>query len=377
MLEKDFLTLQGLRAAPSQVCGAFRLVPLIRENVCDDVRIYSDKYEDAWSRVKVDSKFSYWSFIPHGMLLSWGEDVASPATLGAQMRKATPEKTTTKWGTVQTFHKMAKSVGTNALRFLPLHLSMEYFLGLCFGGPKIRWPEYSSYVKRYGLGFRIEFVADGRSLYKFDEALRQFEIHEGQVGVLIYTAEELASAFVVPTPGDYRRMHDSLIMDFYGQLIYQYAILFSAQKLNAVINVDSAKSVNDLRSALMAARAEWAEFSTKCMAEHLVGREIQVQPVFEPPGLRLQRFMTELDLNRTNTIGERLLREDGEVLYLKTYRLDADQAKRAWWLQNLAANDWHLQQTATALRMTLRDLVCGLEASGFAYLLSDPQQLKK
>lgn len=376
MLEKDLLSLKGLRAAPSQICGAFRLVPLIRESVCDDVRIHLDKYKDEFSEVRVDSKFSYWSFIPHGMLLEWGEE-SNLASLGAQLKKAGPERTKCSWGSIQTFHKMAKTVGKNALRFLPLHLSMEYFLGLCFGGPKIRWPEYSAYVKRYGLGFRIEFTQSGRSLFRFDEALRQFEIHEGQVGVLVYTAEELASAFVVPTPGDYRRMHESLLMDFYGYLIYQYAILFSAQKLNTVIDASKARSIDDLRAALLAARADWAEFSTKGMAEHLIEREIEVQTVFEPPGLKLQRFMTELDLNRTNTIGERLLRENGEVLYLKTYRLDADQAKRAWLLKNLAKNEWNLQRTAATLRVTMRAFVSDLEESGFAYLLADPEQLKK
>jgi hypothetical protein len=51
--------------------------------------------------------------------------------------------------------------------------------------------------------------------------LRVFEIHEGQCGVLVFVADHLASAFVVPHPEDYRLLHRTLIEDFYGELIFQ------------------------------------------------------------------------------------------------------------------------------------------------------------
>lgn len=31
---------------------------------------------------------------------------------------------------------------------------------------------------------------------------------------------------MVPTPEDYRLLHKSLLEDFYGELIYQYALLY-------------------------------------------------------------------------------------------------------------------------------------------------------
>jgi hypothetical protein len=53
-----------------------------------------------------------------------------------------------------------------------------------------------------------------------------FEICDRQVGVLLFVAESLASAFVVPTPEDYRQLHTSLLEDFYGELLYQYSLLY-------------------------------------------------------------------------------------------------------------------------------------------------------
>ena len=56
-----------------------------------------------------------------------------------------------------------------------------------------------------------------------EDALRVFEIHPGQCGVLVYAADALAAAFVVPHPDDYRALHPTLIQDLYGELIYHYA----------------------------------------------------------------------------------------------------------------------------------------------------------
>ena len=123
-------------------------------------------------------------------------------------------------------HHMRKRESKNQLRFLPLHLAMEGFLSMFFSGPDIAWSEYSKYAISHGLGCRYETAVEGRFISRLEDALRVFEIHPKQVGVLIFVAEALASAFVVPTPEDYRLLHASLLEDFYGELIFLYGLLY-------------------------------------------------------------------------------------------------------------------------------------------------------
>ncbi|MEH2056818.1 MAG: hypothetical protein V7K97_11825 [Nostoc sp.] len=42
----------------------------------------------------------------------------------------------------------------------------------------------------------------------------------------------------------------------------------------------------------------------------------------------LQRFITDLNPNEENHIGEAIIRENGELEYLKTYRLSGMQTRR-------------------------------------------------
>ncbi len=151
---------------------------------------------------------------------------------------------------------------------------------------------------------------------------------------------------------------------------------YSAQDLRTEFDFSGAKNISDLRIGLHKARTHWAEFSAEGMAADLLDRQINTDTIYQAGVLRLQRFITELDLNRANTVGERLVRPDGEVLYLKTYRLAQDQARRAWWLTQLSRHDRHLEATAASLKMTTVDLVKGLDKAGFGYLLKRTKMLK-
>lgn len=372
----DTLHLQGLKAAPSQVYGAFRLVPLIRDKPCLDVRLTPERYQQDFSRVQLDDHTEYWSFIPHGYLLNWAKGNEMQVTLGTHLQKGTRKETLGSHLTLLNHQRMVKRQHSHGVRLLPLHLSMEAFLAFHFGGPDIAWMEYSRFARQYGLGMRSERATSGRALYLFEDALRTFEIHEGQVGVLIYTAEKLASAFVVPTPEDYRLMHRTLLDDFYGDLIYQYALWSDSQDLRPHLPVDGKKDLAGLRDALRQARADWADFSTRTMGIDLLGRPIFKQTIYKPAQLRLERFMTDLNLSSTNTLGERLIRQDGEVLYLKTFQLGTDQTKRAYWLQKLSENHWHIENTAKSINLTAEEVVRSLYRVGFGHLLN-PEVLKK
>lgn len=86
---------------------------------------------------------------------------------------------------------------------------------------------------------------------------------------------------------------------------------------------------------------------------------------------QLQRFSTELDVKGENHIGEAIVRADGTIEYLKTYRLSGTQARRAFLLSNLAANHWHIEATAKAMYQSEDEFVQRLEKAGFGYLLKD------
>ena len=51
-------------------------------------------------------------------------------------------------------------------------------------------------------------------------------------------------------------------------------------------------------------------------------------------------------------MGEAIVRDNGRLEYLKTYRLSAAQTRRAYLLQLLAEADWHLDTAAEGLRVT-------------------------
>ena len=61
------------------------------------------------------------------------------------------------------------------------------------------------------------------------------------------------------------------------------------------------------------------------MADSLLGREIQSQPIQKTGLFSLQRFITDLDPHEINHIGEAIVSNSGELEYLKTYRLSANQ----------------------------------------------------
>ena len=110
------------------------------------------------------------------------------------------------------FHRrMARRADKNRLRFLPLHLALEGYLALHFGGPDDRVGGVVTHA-RSTTGSRpaSRRRTPGATVSGLEDALRVFEIHPGQCGVLVYVADALAAAFVVPHPDDYRALHSTL-----------------------------------------------------------------------------------------------------------------------------------------------------------------------
>jgi hypothetical protein len=353
--------LSDLTLAPSQACGAFRLVPLLRKQPRTDLRLGLSKESGFAARL---SNTVYVSYIPHALVLEWADGTLPFATVGTQL-KGVRTRSQVPTGV---FHRMAKRQEGRRLRFLPLHLAMEGLLALHFGGPTIQWGYFSREAISRGMSPRVETSVDGWELQGFEEALRVFEIHEGQVGVLVFVADALATAFVTPHPDDYRALHDSLLQDFFGELIWQYAVMYpSLPPCDFPLRPEDVRSLADLREAVGLMREEWAEFGRTASAG-LLDVPVTVEKVYEAGPFTLERFIGSLDPSDENHIGERIVAPDGSVQYLKTFRLSAAQTRRAYLLKQLADHDWNIESIAKKYKLTANDILLQYESNGYGWL---------
>lgn len=364
----------GLRLAPSQVWGSIRLVPVLRDQVPGDLRFTRRKYGDNAAVVTLEGELmapgvKYVSYVPHGLVMDW-DDRSAEVTVDTRLQSSEGKVLKKGNATLRVLHRMAHREDKNRLRLLPLHLAMEGFLAQSFGGPETAWSEYSAQALSEGLNPRHEWSVLGWVSTAFSEALRIFEIHEQQVGVLIFHADLLLSASIVSHPEDYRALHRALLEDFYGDLLLQYGFLGDVPAMGLSVDDTAVSSVGELRTAIEHMRTHWAEFHGS-MAGGLIGADVYSHTVYEAGPFHLQRFVTSLVPSEENHIGECIQREDGTLEYLKTYRLSAAQTRRAYLLKHLAEGEWNLERTAALLNTSRDDLVLRLKNAGFGYLLKE------
>ncbi|MFC5661426.1 hypothetical protein ACFP3U_00360 [Kitasatospora misakiensis] len=367
------LDLAGLDVRPAQVWGGVRLVPLVRSEPIEDLRLHPELYEPEYAAVPVGRRTDYVAFVPHGFVADWTRDGTPAAAYGTRLDAPSavtaanpPERVR-----VRVPRRMAKREGRNRLRFLPLHLAMEGYLALHFGGPSIAWEEWSDRALRHGLSPRAEEAYGGDRVRGLADALRVFEIHPGQCGVVVYVADALAAAFVVPHPDDYRALHRTLLLDLYGELIHHYATL-SAPVPDFRADLRTAGPINsiaELRAAVDGQERAWAAFHDDTMAGGLLEPDYRARVVRRLGRFSLARFLPEFRPKQENHIGEAITDEHGRLAYLKTFRLSEAQVRRGHLLDRLAAHDWHLPTAAAALGLTAPQLGLRLEAAGFAGLL--------
>lgn len=375
-LEFDVLALHGLEPMPAQVWGGIRLVPLIRPEVRGDLRIGLRGYDalstavDLGGRPGAPGKRVYQSYVPHGLVVGWTKDGAE--VVGETMLGPPSARKKRDARVFNVLHRMIKREqrgSQSRLRFLPLHASMEAYLTLHIGGPDIAWPHYSERVLRSGLLPRAEWSISGHAVPELAEALGLFEIHEGQCGVLIFVGGELASATVVSHPADYRRMHRALLDDFYGAMIYWYG-RYAWPTPPATVRLD-AEAVHDwasLRAELGAARARWGQFEMR-QAGGLIGRAVAARRAYSMGPFDLLRFDTGFDEHVSNHLGEAIVREDGTLEYLKTYRLNRGQCRRGFLLRHLARHQWSVRAASAALNQTVRQFAEALKLAELGWIL--------
>ncbi|MGQ5640067.1 MULTISPECIES: ARPP-2 domain-containing protein [unclassified Streptomyces] len=363
------LDLTGLATRPAQVWGAVRLVPLVRAEPVEDLRLRPQLYGDTTGLVEVGPRHAYVSYIPHGFVATWTADGTPAAAYGTQLSADADSAPAAVMGL--RFHRgMARRQAKDRLRFLPLHLALEGYLALHFGGPSIAWEEWSQRAVRHGLSPRAEEACAGADIRGLADALRIFEIHPGQCGVLVYVADALAAAFAVPHPDDYRALHPTLLLDLYGELIHHYATLMPpVRDFRARIPDARVRSLADLRTAVAEQEQSWARFHDTTMPAGLLEQAYTWQTVHRMGRFTLSRFLPAFRPKQENHIGEAITDDSGRIAYLKTFRLSENQVRRGHLLTMLAAHDWHLAGTAAGLGITPAQLGLRLESAGFGFLL--------
>lgn len=189
---------------------------------------------------------------------------------------------------------------------------------------------------------------------------------------MVYVADALAAAFVVPHPDDYRVLHPTLLQDLYGELIHHYAtLMLPVADFRARITDARIGSLEDLRTAAAGQEEAWTRFHDTTMAAGLPGHEDAYtwQSVHRMGRFTLARFRPRFRPKEENHIGEAITDEGGRTAYLKTFRLSESQVRRGHLLDRLAAHDWHLPDTAAGLGIDAHQLGLRLESAGFGFLL--------
>jgi hypothetical protein len=361
------LALTGLTTGPSQSWGSIRLVPLIRDEPIEDLRLHAHLYGDELSVVSVGRRAAYISYVPHAFVATWADDDMPAAAYGTQLGSTKPPTGIS----VRFRRRLVRRVAKDRLRFLPLHLAVEGYLALHFGGPAIAWEEWSQRALRTGLSPRSEDTFAGAQVRGLADALRVFEIHPGQCGVLVYVADALAGAFVVPHPDDYRALHTTLVQDMYGELIYTYGFFgLQVQDFGRRIDETRVRTLADLRAQAGAHLTEWADFHDDVMSAGLLGTDdYTFTKVYQAGRFALSRFLPSFRLHNESHIGEVILDDLGRIAYLKTFRLSQGQVRRGHLLTILAAADWNLAAAALSQGTDEAGLALRLERHGFGYLL--------
>ncbi|MQY01996.1 ARPP-2 domain-containing protein [Actinomadura macrotermitis] len=363
--------LDGLTTGPAQTWGSVRLVPLLRDEPVPGLRLHRKVYDADYTIVDIGDGSAYVSYIPHAFVATWSGDQLPAASYGTRLIGLEDEQPEPPPRVpVRTARRMARRTAKDRLRFLPLHLAVEGYLALHFGGPEIVWEEWSRRAVAHGLSPRCEEAYLGFQVRGLEDALRIFEIHPGQCGVLVYVADALASAFVVPHPDDYRALHATLLEDLFGELIYQHGLLGApAADLSGRIDDASVRSLADLRAQAARLSREWADFHDEVMAAGLFAGERSHQTVQYLEDFELVRGLPSFELRQENHITEAIVGADARVAYLKSFRLSDAQVRRGYLLTRLAAHDWHIGDTAASLGMEAAAFGLRMERAGFEFLL--------
>ncbi|THV36436.1 ARPP-2 domain-containing protein [Glycomyces buryatensis] len=362
------LTFDGLQAQPGQVWGGVRLVPLVRDEPIESLRLHPNGFPDP---TLDDGYRASCCYTPHGLVAEWTDDGAAVPALGTALQMAAT--------TVRKSRKPPTRLERRTrVRFVPHHTAIDAFLPLSYRGPATAWSEWSTRAFNRGLPQIGDKQFPGHAVEGLADALRIFEIHPGQCGVLVYVADALAAAVVTPHPDDYRALHPTLVEDGFGELIWRYANLYrEVPDFEVHLDESAIDTVGDLRAAMAAARREWAGSHLGIMAAGLLDTEYHFTSDYWMAPYTLWRFRPRFNARREDGaarahephVGEAITDDDGRLAFLYTFRLSETQSRRARLLEHLADHDWNLEDTAAAMGLAVPALAARIDATGYGDLL--------
>lgn len=353
----ETVNLKGLRPGAAQTLGAVRLIPLIREEVRGDLRLMDAAIPAEEARPVY--------FLPHGRIYGGDRGTDPAAAYGTHLsdRPEPPPRSMA----IPARHQARPD--EDRLGFVPMDVAMEGVITRWVHGPEIVWSAWSRRALR-GEQPGGWSASPGSRIQGLDLALRRFEIHPGQAGLMVFVADALASIVALPHPEDYRRLHRSLVRDLFGSLFIQYGQLYDEAPALAPPPASAVRSIEDLWDRLGALRRHQEE-AAALLASPLMGRAVSADPLYQRGPFTLQRFVTDLDTARENAIGEAILRDGGEVEVIQTFRLSGAQVRRAWLLRQLAKNHWDVAATGAALGSPPQEMARRLSNAGLDHWLHE------
>lgn len=370
--ELEKLELKGLTIGAPQILGHIRIVPILRpsfKSKPSKLRMAIQNYDQPYGIVNTGDAFYSSTYMPHGLIASW-EDGNPVASYGASFTKTNSKNVKARQGRQhksQIFTRMAKQIDKSALRLLPRHMAMEGFLSLYFKGPEIAWSEYSRDVFQQGLSVRSE-TGLGREYFSgIDAALKTFELHDTQVGAVLFIADVMADILVLSHPDDYKTLHNSLIADYFAmEFQYLREDTISQQEW---AKLRDAKDLDDLELAVKELQIAWGE-SQAWMTKDLIDRDIKSARIYSTKDFSLQSFITDYKASFDNNfIGEIITNNEGGVEYLKAFALSKAQTKRVFLLDLLAEHNWNIEAAARTAGQDYDAFILRMEKAGFGYIL--------
>ena len=353
--------------ASPQLLGAITLVPVIKNTLNSSLRVKREMLDNPHQQVQLDEHSAYRSYIPHGFVFDYGstEKKHSEKKLEKEPLRLVQRITGKK--------KKAKKI-----RVLPFHMAMEGFLSIAFSPPKTAHAELSDFARKHGLGFRCEWSCDSSQIPGLHRAMQIFEIHEKQVGMLLFVNNSLSSSFIVSHPDDYRKLHFTLLQDSYSELIAHYSELPAAELDYSISISDHSAAVKKITSidALERSYREACRLRdqyVRDLTKSLFNKPIRQKPLFKLSGASLFSFHNDLKncLGSDEAhIGEALI-EKGKIQYLKSYRLSSKQLEKGAFLQILEESNWSPQAVRWKLNLDKNAWQRKIQKLGLSYLFNN------
>ena len=371
---------EGLGTGPDQRWGNVRLVPLLRDEPVERLRLHPSlggttpepAPEAPEEGGGTSGEHGPVAYLPHAYVATcWADDTLPGAVYGTHLLspwdRPYPACLTlaARRGQVSRFER-------DRPRFLPWQLNVEGHLALRFDSPEIAWEHLTRTLLRTGrMSAPAEAAYLGQEVGGLDRALEVFEIHPDQCGVALYVMDELAAVHLAPHPHDYRLLHPSLLLDLFGETLYMRGLLtVAAPSLYQPLRGEGVRSLADLRRAVADSRAASARGHDELMLSSFTDQSSTLWTAEEFGGFTLRRFSPPFNRDADQYVGEAVTGLDGRPAYLSAFRLSPAQIRRGHLLRVLDGAGWETDRAAEALGSSHADLLTRLERTGLEYLLN-------